>query len=94
MVKFCVDLRDLLQELKEVAAYWFTVGLYLIEYYELEIISENHRGQCIKCLTEMLVTWLKGTDASSAALVQALRSAGMVQLAKRLAVKYGEKKLI
>ena len=40
-----------------------------------------------------VATWLRGTDASPAALVQALKSAGMIGLAERLAVKYGKKNL-
>ena len=81
-----------MQELTEMAASWFTVGAFLkgIEYYQLEAIEKDNRDQSMQCLREMLATWLKETDASPAALVQALRLAGRVGLAKKMAVKYGE----
>ena len=91
------DLPELLRELAEVESHWYTVGMFLkIAYFQLETIKNDTSGrsnQSTECLREMLATWLRGTDASPAALVQALRSAGMVGLAKILAVKYGEKKL-
>ena len=84
------DLSELLQELTEVAPSWFTVGVFLnVAHYKLEIIKRDNRDQCIECLREMLATWLKGADASPAALVQALGSAGMSALARKVAVKYG-----
>ena len=72
------------------AAYWCTIGTFLIAHHKLKVIQRDNHGQCIDCLREMLATWLKGTDASPAALVLALRSAGMTVLAKKLALKYGE----
>ena len=67
------------------------MGVFLnIAHYKLVVIKND---QSIECLREMLATWLRGTDASPAALVRALRSAGMVVLARKLAVKYGEKNL-
>ena len=91
------DLPELLRELAEVESHWYTVGIFLkIAYFQLETIKNDTSGrsnQSTECLREMLATWLRGTDASPAALVQALRSAGMIGLAKRLAVKYGEKNL-
>ena len=96
---FCVragnsDLPDLLQELKEVAAHWYTVGVFLIDYFRLEVIKNDTCGrsnQSMECLREMLATWLRETDdASPAALVQALKSAGRIGLAKKMAFKYGE----
>ena len=69
---------------------WFTVGVFLnIAHYKLEVIKNDNRDQSIECLREMLATWLRGTDASPAALVQALKSAGMALLARKVAVKYG-----
>ena len=88
------DLSDLLKELAEVAAHWYTVGLFLkIDYFRLDAIRNDTCGrtnQSMECLREMLATWLRGTDASPAALVQALRSAGVIGLAKKMAVKYGK----
>ena len=69
---------------------WFTVGVFLkIAHFKLEVIKRDNRDQSIDCLREMLATWLKGTDATPAALVQALRLAGMTVLARKLAVKHG-----
>ena len=92
------DLPELLRELAEVESHWYTVGIFLkISYFQLETIrndTDHRSNQSRECLREMLATWLRGTDASPAALIQALRSAGMIGLAKRLAVKYGEKKYV
>ena len=72
------------------AAYWFTVGIFLnILLYKLEVIKRDNRDQSVECLREMLVTWLRGTDASPAALVQALKSSGMIGLARKVAIKHG-----
>ena len=85
------DLKEVLHVLIEVAAYWITVGVFLgLPYHTLEAIREDHRNQSKGCLREMLAAWLRGTAASPAALVQALRAAGMVVLARKIAVKYGK----
>ena len=74
------------------AADWFNVGVFLkIAYHELEIIQKDNHDQSMECLREMLATWLRGTDASPVALVRALRSAGMTELAKKVTIKHGEK---
>ena len=66
------------------------MGVFLnIAHYKLEVIKRDNRDQSTECLREMLATWLRGTDASPAALVQALKSAGMAVLAKKVAVKHG-----
>ena len=66
------------------------MGIFLnIEHYKLEVIKRDNRDQSMECLREMLATWLRGTDASPAALVQALISAGMAVLARKFAVKHG-----
>ena len=66
------------------------MGVFLnIAHYKLEVIKRDNRDQSMECLREMLATWLKGTDASPAALVLALRSAGMTMLARKVAVKHG-----
>ena len=85
------DIRELLQELIEVAAYWFSVGVFLrVPYHTLEIIRKDNRDQSKECLREMLAAWLKGSEASPALLVQALRAAGHLVLANKFAVKHGE----
>ena len=66
------------------------MGVFLkIACYKLEVIKRDNRDQSMECLREMLATWLRGTDASPAALVQALISYGMALLARKVAVKYG-----
>ena len=42
------------------------------------------------CLTEMLAIWLKGTRATSIAMVQALKTVGMHLLAQKIAIKHGK----
>lgn len=75
----------------EVAADWLTIGVFLkIEYSALEIIKKDYRDQSKDCLREMLAFWLNSGNASPGVLVQALKSFGMVVLAKKIAVKHGE----
>ena len=88
------DLADILQELTEVASYWLTVGVFLkVPYPTLETIRKDHHDQSKDCLREMVVAWLRGSEASPAVLVQALRAAGYVGLAKKLALKHGESRI-
>ena len=63
-----------------------------VAYSKLQVVKNNFSG-CEECLREMLTVWLKGTEASPVTLVQALRAAGSVGLAKRLAVKHGETRI-
>lgn len=83
-----------MQELKDAAAHWYMVGIFLkIAHFQLEAIQNDTGGrtnQSMECLIVMLAAWLRGGDASPAALVQALKSAGMIGLARKMAVKYGE----
>ena len=73
------------------AASWFTVGVFLkVHYGKLEVIRKDHRDS-MDCLREMLATWLQSGEASAAELVDALKLAGMSVLAKKIAVKHGEK---
>ena len=73
------------------AAYWFTVGVFLgVPYHTLQTIRKDNRDESKECLREMLAAWLTGREASPAEVVQALKAAGMVVLAKKIAVKYGE----
>ena len=74
------------------ATSWFTVGLLLkISYSKLDIIKKDNRDQSSDCLREMLATWLQSGEASAAEIVHALRSSGWSVLAKKMAVKHGEK---
>ena len=67
------------------------MGVFLrVPYHTLQTIRNDYRDQGKECLREMLAAWLTGKEASPAAVVQALRAAGMVVLAKKIAVKYGE----
>ena len=69
---------------------WFSVGVLLkISYYTLRAIKKDYH-ESNDCLREMLATWLKDGNASTALLVQALRSQGFGVLAKKMAVKHGE----
>ena len=44
----------------------------------------------MECLSEMLAFWLKGTSATSTAMVQALVEVGMPLLAKKIAITHGK----
>lgn len=74
------------------AASWFTVGLLLkISYSKLEIIRKDNCDQSSDCLREMLASWLQSGEASATEIVHALRSSGRSVLAKKIAVKHGER---
>ena len=84
-------LHELVTDLLEVMTNWFTVGVFLgMSYYTLEAIQKDYRDQSKDCLRVMLAAWLRGGNASTALLVQALSKAGFVVLAKKMAVKHGE----
>lgn len=85
------DIHELFDDLLELMANWFTVGVYLkVDYYILEAIQKDYRDQSKDCLRVMLAAWLRGGNASPVLLVQALSEAGFVVLAKKMKVKYGE----
>ena len=89
------DLTEIIQELTAVAAYWFTVGVFLkVPYHTLESIKKNHQeehhDESKECLREMLAAWLSEREASPAVLVQAVKAAGNIMLAKKVAVKHGK----
>ena len=85
------DLREIFQDVLEAAAYWFTVGVFLgMPYHTLQAIRNDYRDQGRECLREMLAAWLTGKGAFPAVMVQALRAAGMVVLARKMAVKHGK----
>ena len=59
------DLTEIIQELTAVAAYWFTVGVFLkVPYDTLESIKKNHHAESNECLREMLATWLRERERS------------------------------
>ena len=85
------DLPELVNDLQEVRATWFSLGVFLrISYYILKAIQRDNPNLSMNCLREMLATWLKDGNASPALLVQALISAGYYVLAKKMAIKHGE----
>lgn len=85
------DLRDVLEEVSDVASQWYHLGLQLklrtgtLNSIRAEFYSSNHQ------LREMLKTWLSTSDNTSwKTLVDALksRSVGASQLASVLETKY------
>ena len=84
-----LDLRSLLQDLKEVTN-WFQLGLQLgIEHANLIIIERNHKDDTERCKEEMLAHWLRNfSNASRRKLVSALREIGHRNLAEQQREKY------
>ena len=84
-----LDLRSLLEDLKEVTN-WFQLGLWLgIKHADLEIIERNHEHDNERCKEEMLAFWLKNfSNASRRKLVSALKEINYRNLAKQLQEKY------
>ena len=86
------DLGLLLEELLDVSAQWYDLGLHLgVSVWKLERIdvqlqySDDARG----LLQVVLKTWLTTADNPSwKTLTNALRSVGASQLAKQLEAKY------
>ena len=71
------NMRDVLNLVYDARSKWLEIGVQLgIIFGTLEAIREDHPKDCDKCLTELLNTWLKGTNPSPTwkALADALRA--------------------
>ena len=80
-----------MSDLNEMAATWFTLGVFLkVKYSKLTIIRKDHHDS-MDCLREMIATWLLSGEASAAELVNALKLDGRSVLAKKITIKHGEK---
>lgn len=85
------DLPEILREVKGAAAWWCIVGVCLkVPYGTLESIRSTYKSQTMECLTDMLATWLRNGEATPEALVEALRVPGLIDIAGKVAIHYGE----
>ena len=54
------DLRKVLKATWQVRAKWYNYGLALdVSSTDLEVIKENHKGDCDACFRETLIEWLQ-----------------------------------
>ena len=85
------NLKELVDELKEVVG-WYRLGLYLeVPDYQLQIISENNPRNAVMCKIEMLRWWMENKKEKKwATLVQALVNIGSRVIACKVALKHGE----
>ena len=82
------DLKKVRDELHDIRAKWYDIGLSLDVPAEiLETITSDDQNTCLR---QVLVTWLKSGKATWLALCQALRhrTVGQVELAATLQAKY------
>ena len=87
------DLHRVQDATWEVRAKWYNCGLALgVSSADLEVIKENHRGDCDNCFRETLIEWLKRAHPPPtwSALCNALSSpsVGHGELAERLSKKH------
>ena len=61
--------------------------------FKLEGIKSAYKSQPMDHLTEMLVIWLRGGEATPEALVKALIAAGSCDIAREVAFHYGENEI-
>ena len=70
---------------------WNRLGLALeLDFYGLDIIEKDHRGDTRKQTLKMFELWLKKRDASYEQLIKALREVGDETVANSLCKKYGK----
>ena len=90
------SLRTILDSISTLTAEWFNLGVALgLSYGTLREIDSNHRGEARRCLTEMVIAWLRKKDNSQPSwwsLVSALSSpsVGRVEIATMIAAKYSQ----
>lgn len=85
------DLKLVLEELVEISARWYTLGLQLsLPVGFLDSLKSASIFSCTDCLREVLAYWLKSGNASWATLYRALmsRTVHHLALAHRLLMKY------
>ena len=83
-----LDLRSLLEELKEVTD-WFRLGVWLgINHTVLTTIEKNYEHDGERCKIEMLEHWLKNFNASWSEMISALEAIDRRNLAIQLREKY------
>ena len=83
-------LHKLLEDLQEVLE-WYELGIYLdIPEASLEEIKSDENGKVRACRREMLSTWLRRNPQPTwATIVTALTGIARVNLAVKIALKYG-----
>ena len=69
------DLRIIVNKLWDARIKWKLIGMCLgINAATLDVIERNNRGIIDDCFTELLTTWLRGTDPTKSAMDKVLRS--------------------
>ena len=82
---------ELVSELDNVTAQWFSLGVQLkVPYKNLQVISSDHRGDTRRCMVEMIQCWLKNSlDAKWSTIILALAKIEENNLARKIAINHG-----
>ena len=64
-----------------------------VPIYKLESIRSTCKSQPMEYLTDMLATWLRGGEATPEVLVEGLRLPGLNDIARKVALHYGENEI-
>lgn len=84
-----VNLRDLLEELKELTD-WFNFGAHLgIHQEELLVIGKDYDMDTERCKVETLIVWMKRESPTWSKVIQALVRMEMLTLAQQIAKHHG-----
>ena len=90
------SLRTISDSISTLTAEWFNLGVALGLFPDtLREIDSNYRGEARRCLTEMVIAWLRKKDNSQPSwwsLVSALSSpsVGRVEIATMIAAEYSQ----
>ena len=88
------SLGTILDSISTLTADWFNLGVALgLSPGTLREIESNHRGEALRCLTEMVIAWLQMKDnaqPSWQSLVSALNSPSVnrTEVANRIATEH------
>ena len=85
-----INLRDLVEELKDLAD-WFNFGLHMgIHQEELLVIGKDYYMATERCKIETLIVWMKREPPTWSKVIQALVRIDMLTLAQQIAKHHGE----
>jgi hypothetical protein len=83
------NLRDLIEELKDLTD-WFNFGIYLgIHQEELMVIGKDYSMDTERCKIETLIVWMKRELPTWSKVIQALVRIEMLTLAQKIAECHG-----
>ena len=85
-----MELSYLLEELREVKASWYFLGLFLgIKDGELDALQRERIGPGVEqCFSDTLTLWLNSKEPNVETLIKAIQNCGYGRLAAEMKWKY------